>query len=193
VVEHEASSYHPFAISNGFRVTVSQASKYEPFSGHQLLQHDSSSAAQIGVSHLRNNACFRFDFHGIRLGCDSVYGSCIFQLTGLQWNGVEDVIQGHTLFTIAACSDSFDCTLSYQLLDSLAGPSFTNLTAINITLGGPSDTPTWWMDDLQIAWTDNRCVTAACRARVPNTVVTPEARGSFAETASRFLRWAVRG
>lgn len=187
------SPYHRFLISNGFRVTVPQNSKYEPSSGHQLLQHDSSSTAQIGLSHLRTNPCFRFDFHGMRLGCSSVYASCVFQLTGLQWNGVEDVIQGHTAFTIPACSESFDCTLSHRVLDSSAGPSFTNLTAINITLAAPSDTPTWWMDDLQIAWTNNDCVTATCRARVPNRAVTTHSRGSFVETASRFLRWAVRG
>ena len=204
MVEHETgfggidaqqvpSPYHRFLISNGFRVTVPQSSKYEPSSGHQLLQHDSSTATQIGLSHLRGNACFRFNFHGMRLACGSDHASCVFQLTGLQWNGVEDVIQGHTVFTIPACSESFDCPLSHRFLDSSASPSFTNLTAINITLAAPSDTPTWRMDDLQIAWTDNDCVTAACRARLPNTVVAPHSRGSFAETASRFLRWAVRG
>ncbi|EAQ91848.1 hypothetical protein CHGG_00083 [Chaetomium globosum CBS 148.51] len=129
----------------------------------------------------------------VRLGCDSVHASCVFRLTGLQWNGVEDVIQGHTVFTIPACSNSFDCTLDRPILDPAAAPFFTNLTALNITLAAPSGVPTWSMDDLQIGWTDNDCVAAACRARVANTVATPRSQGSFTETARRLLRWAVRG
>lgn len=186
-------TYHRFSLSNGFRVAALQASKYGPSSGHQLLQHDSSTIAQIGLSRLRSNACFRFDFQSMRLGCDSAHPSCVFQLTGLQWNGVEDVIQGQTALTIPACSKSFHCTLGQPILDPAAAPFFTNITAINVTLAAPSGAPTWWMDDLQIAWTDNDCITAACRARVPNTVVTPRSQGSFAKTTSRFLRWAVRG
>lgn len=191
--EQVPSPYHRFLLSDGFRVAAQQASKYRPSSGHRLLRHDSSLVAQLGLSHLRRDACFRFDFHGMNLGCDSVHASCVFHLTGLQWNGVEDVIQGHTTLTIPACPESFDCTLNQRILDPAAAPLFSNLTAINITLAAPSHTSAWWMDDLQMDWTDNDCATATCRARVPNTVVTPRSRGSFAETASRLLRWAVRG
>jgi hypothetical protein len=187
------SPYHRFVFSKGFHVVSSRTAKYEPSSGSQMLQHASSSAAQIGLAQLRDNACFRFDFQGISLGCDSVDAPCIFHITGLQWNGVEDAFQGDTTIEMAACPEPTKCALSHRILVPEVASSLVNLTAINITLVASSDTQIWWADDLQVAWTDNDCTAAACRARARNNVMTPRPLGLLAGKAPAFLRWTIRG
>jgi hypothetical protein len=160
-----------------------------------MLEHNlsSSAAAQIGLAHLREESCFRFDFQGISLGCDSTDAPCVFRMTGLQWNGVEDIVQGTTTFEIAACPERTSCKLKHESLDAAAAPSFANLTAVNITLAVRGEPRIWWADDIRIAWTNDDCAAGACRARVPNTITPPNLPGSFAGRAKRLLRWAVRG
>jgi hypothetical protein len=157
------------------------------------VQHNFSSAAKIGFAHLRDSSCFRFDFHGISLGCDSVDVPCIFHVTGLQWNGIEDAVQGDTTIEIAACPEPANCALSRQVLATEVIPLFVNLTAINITLAASSETQIWWADDLQVAWTDADCTIAACRTPVTDNVMVSRPHGSFAGKAKGLLRWAVRG
>jgi hypothetical protein len=188
-----SSPYHRFVFSEGLHVVSSRTAKYEPSSGSQMLQHASFSVAQIGLGQLRDNSCFRFDFQSIGLGCDSVDSPCIFHITGLQWNGVEDAVQGDTTIEMAACPEPKECALSHQVLVTEIASSLVNLTAINITLVAASDTQIWWADDLQVAWTDDDCAAAACRAQVPNNVMVPRPQGSFARKTKGFLRWAVRG
>jgi hypothetical protein len=158
-----------------------------------MVQHDASSVAQVGLGQWRGNECFRFDFLGLDLGCDSAKAPCVFELTGLRWNGVKDVVQANATFEVPACPKSTSCALQDHILDLTVGSSFTNLTAINITLVGPSESRVWWADDLQIAWTNSDCTAATCRARVPNTVTASRTHGSFAGSAKGLLRWAVRG
>lgn len=181
--------YHRF-VFDGFEVVSPPHVKYEPSSGSQMLQGDASFVAQIGLAQLRDNPCFRFDFEGIGLGCNSAHAPCLFEVSGLQWNGVEDVVQESTQFEVQACPEPSNCKLRHL---SIFGAAYTNLTAVNITLGQPSETKTWWIDDLRIAWTDDDCAAAVCRSRIPNTVMTPHPRGSMAGKAKRLLRWAVRG
>lgn len=149
--------------------------------------------AQIGLAQLQDNPCFRFDFLGISLGCDSTDQPCVFDITGLQWNGVDNIVQSNRTLEVAACPDNSNCSLSHQLLDSAAALTFSNLTAINITLTVGGQPRTWWGDDLQIAWTDNDCAAAACRSRVPNSIMFPHNFRGVGSEAKRFLRWATRG
>ncbi|KAK3345878.1 hypothetical protein B0T25DRAFT_437467, partial [Lasiosphaeria hispida] len=158
--------YHRFFFSGGFHVVPPPTSKYEPSSASQMVQYNTSSAAiaQIGLAQLRENPCFRFDLLGVGLGCNSTDLPCVFGITGLQWNGSEEVVQANRTFEIAACLDTANCTLSHQVLDSAAASTFSNLTSINITLTVANQPQTWWADDLQVAWTDNDCNAATCRS-----------------------------
>ncbi|KAK3319867.1 hypothetical protein B0T19DRAFT_433219 [Cercophora scortea] len=186
--------YHRFFFSNGFHVSSLPTSRYQPSSGSQLVQYNASlePIAQIGLAELRTNPCFRFAFLGISLGCNSTTEPCVFNVAGLQWDGVDEVAQGLRTFEVAACSTPANCTLSHQILDSAAQLQFANLTAINITLTVAGQPQTWWGDDLQFAWADNDCIAASCRARVPNTIMFPHNSRTFAKTAKSLLRWAVR-
>ena len=168
--------------------------RFMPSSGTQLVQYNASlgSTAQIGVAQLQSNPCFRFDFLGFSLGCNSTVDPCIFDITGLQWNGVTNVPQANTTFQVAPCAETSNCALSHQILNSAAALPFTNLTAINITLTVAGQPQTWWADDLQIAWTDSSCGAAACRAQVPNTIMIARRPLSLASRAKGLLRWAIR-
>jgi hypothetical protein len=179
-------------FSDGFHVVSQAYAKYQPSSGSQMVQHDCSSVAQFGLGQWRETECFRFDFQGINVGCDSADAPCVFEVTGLQWNGVEDVVQANATFKAPACPKPPSCALHHHVVDSAVSSSFTNLTAINITLVGPRASQAWWADDVQIAWTNNDCTAATCRARLPNTMP-PRSHGSFAGSAKGLLRWAIRG
>jgi hypothetical protein len=95
----------------------------------------------------------------------------MFNVTGLQWNGTADVAIGTKIFNVPACNETADCTLSQQIIDSIAGPLFTNLTAINMTAMSDGELQTWWADDIQLGWTDRSCDTAVCRSKVRNTAM----------------------
>ncbi|KAK3936845.1 hypothetical protein QBC46DRAFT_23392, partial [Diplogelasinospora grovesii] len=187
--------YHRFFFSSGFHVVPSQASRYSPSSGNQLAFYNASAASdgQIGLGPLSENSCFRFDFLGISLGCNSIDQPCIFNVTGLYWDGTTEAIQASRTFEIAPCSEPANCTLRYDGLDSAAAEQFTNLTAVNIALTVAGQPQSWWCDDFQIAWTDNACTAAACRSRVPNTATVPHHRSwsRAVRKAKGFLRWAV--
>ncbi|KAL2135247.1 hypothetical protein VTI74DRAFT_9232 [Chaetomium olivicolor] len=189
------SPYHRFSFSKGFHLLSSEAAKYEPLSGSGMLEYTSSSSisAEIDLGELRGNPCFRFNFEGISLGCDSIELPCVFEVTGLQWNGVENVVQGTKTFELAACDEPTHCALSLLAPDSATAPLFSNLTAINITLSQPSDTQTWWADDLRVSWTEDDCTSAACRAEVPDMAQVARPARSLSGRAKGFLRWAVRG
>jgi hypothetical protein len=182
--------YHRFSFSDGFDIVSLSNAKYRPSSGSQMLQIDASSSGRISLGQLHDNPCFRFDFEGISLGCDSTQAPCLFDVSGSRWDGAQDALQHTAEFEIGACPEASNCKLRHL---SLFGPSFTNLTSINITLSHPGDIKTWWADDLRIAWTDDDCSVAACRSQVPNNIMTRRAPGSIVGKAKSLLRWAVRG
>ncbi|KAL2263948.1 hypothetical protein VTK26DRAFT_4135 [Humicola hyalothermophila] len=187
--------YHRFFFSSGFSVVPPLASKYQPSSGTQMLEHNFSFSpvAQVGVGQLRGNPCFRFNFQGISLGCDSTDAPCIFDIVALRWNGNKEVVHGRERLEVAACADSFICNLSHQTINAAVAASFSNLTAVNITLVTTGNTQTWWADDLQIAWTDNDCTVAECRSKIPNKIMASHSPKAPVGRAKRESRWAVRG
>ena len=184
------SPYHRFVYSEVFQAVSQSGGKYKPSSGSQMLQASSSSPGKIGLGHLRENLCFRFDFQGISLGCDSKDAPCDFDVTTLRWDGVEDEVLETTAIQIPSCPDPSNCLLHHL---STFGPKFTNLTAIKITLASSGASKVWWADDFRIAWTDDDCSAATCRSQVPNTVVDRRQVRSLAAQTKRLLRWAVRG
>jgi len=186
--------YHRFFFSPDLRVVSSSSVKYKPISGGQLLQHNHShhSVAQLGLAWLRSNDCFRFNFRGISLGCDSVDAPCVFTVTALNWDGVDDAVQGATTLEIPACPAATDCELRRQILDPITASTFTNLTAVNITLSSPAQAQAWWADDIQISWADTGCNAAACRAKVPDRTMTNNSPKSFPGKPRRYMRWGSR-
>ena len=185
--------YHRFGFTAGFKVVPPPSTRYLPSSGKLMVQHDGSvtSPAQIGNGPLTSNPCFRFDFRGASLGCNSTDLACVFNFTGLSWDGSSEVVQASKIIDVPACTEDTDCILTARTLDASDG--FVNLTAINVTLTVGGETQAWWADDLDFAWTDGSCFAGLCRSRVPNTIMmqtTPFSRAM--RRATHVLRWAAR-
>jgi hypothetical protein len=106
--------------------------------------------------------CFSFNVYGMSLGCPSTDADCDWYFTGLRYNAAtqtDDVIVEQFAST-TSCPSQTNCPLVPVGLDIL----FTNLTQIQITgliNGAPMDI--WWMDDLELGWTDNSCDAGLCR------------------------------
>ena len=117
---------------------------------------------------------------------------CVFTVTALNWDGVDDAVQGMATLEIPACPAATNCKLKRQILDPITALTFTNLTAVNITLSSPAQAQAWWADDVQIAWTDTACTAAACRAKVSDRIMTENSPKSFPGKPRRFMRWVSR-
>ncbi|KAM7197110.1 hypothetical protein V8F33_005769 [Rhypophila sp. PSN 637] len=183
------STYRRFQLSHGFSVVDSSVSRYAPSSGNQMIAYSASSApiAQINLADQGSNACFSFDFLGVSLGCNATGADCNFAITGVQWNGTHEIAQASKTIQIAGCTESSNCTMLHQSLDSAAASQFTNLTALNISLTVDGQPQAWWADDLSVAWTDNTCEGTSCGAVVPPVqIMVLNPRRAFTR---RVLRW----
>jgi hypothetical protein len=186
--------YHRFEFSPDFRVAPPPTAPYIPSSGALFSQFEpiQDLSARIDLDPLRDNSCFRFDFHGISLGCNSTDQPCLFEIVSIQWDGKTDVVQGTQTLTVEACPQQANCSLSAQTVEASAAASFTNLTAINITATSADEPVTFWADDLQLSWTNNTCGAATCRSKVPNTIMKQSSLSSTVSKTKGFLRWAGR-
>ncbi|KAK4209105.1 hypothetical protein QBC37DRAFT_295267, partial [Rhypophila decipiens] len=183
------STYRRFQLSGGFSVVASSNSRYAASSGNQMIAYSASSApiAQINLADQGSNACFSFDFLGISLGCNATGADCNFAITGVQWNGTHEIAQASKTMQIAGCTETSNCTMLHQSLDSAAASQFTNLTALNISLTVDGQPQAWWADDMSVAWTDNTCEGTSCGAVVPPVqIMVLNSRRAFSK---RVLRW----
>lgn len=141
---------------------------------------------------MKDNSCFRFDFRGISLGCNSTDQACSFKVTGLRWNGRADLVQGGTTFSVDSCPQQSNCELRTHVVDTTTVPSFSNLTAITVEATSAGHPVEWWADDIQLGWTDNSCGAATCRQKIPNTIMKQTAWTATIGKAKSLLRWARR-
>jgi hypothetical protein len=188
--------YHRFWFSNGFSAQPPPEGQFNPSSGKLLTKFTpgigNEDPAQIGLGLLATNPCFRFDFQGFSIGCDGSDPECSLTVTGIQWDGTKDVITGSMVFIMPPCAQATSCELTQQIVDSDAGMVFTNLTAINVTAQAQGKTQAWWMDDLQIGWTNIGCDAARCRSEIPNAAMKRGTASTAFEGARRLLRFQGR-
>src|SRR5262249_30133878 len=122
-----------------------------------------------------DNKCFRFNFYGCRLGCDSRAGEdiCEFRVAGYRHNpatSAEEMAMSQTIH-VKTCSGTSGCILSPQ---SVTG--FDNITSVVVTVRVTGEARTWGGDDFQLGWLDNSCAAATCRHNTP--IVKPRREGS---------------
>jgi hypothetical protein len=173
------SPYHQFDFSNGYVVAPPPKDPYLPSSPPQLTQFipnftvGNSTAASgpnsvqggfagdIGNGDHDGTGCFRFNFYGASIGCDSQGPSCVFTFTGIRHDLAtgKDVAVTSGMMAIDACPELVDCPLTPVTFDS----SFSNLSVIRmqVTVGG--EPKIWWMDDIKMGWYDNSCAMGMCR------------------------------
>lgn len=148
--------------------------------------------ARVSVGMLAANPCFRFDFQGLRVGCEGSDERCTVTITGGSWNGTHEAATGSTSLDMRPCSNGEDCLLSSQIIRSVEGTLFTNLTSISISATVDGEARRLWADDLQMAWTDSSCDAAVCRSKVRNSIMGRSHLSSVVSSARRFLRLGAR-
>lgn len=188
--------YHRFWFSGDFSAAQApQLMPFKPSSGPLIgvfSPNPQANTTRIGVGMLVTNECFRFDFQGLRVGCEGPEERCTVTITGARWNGSHEAATGSTLLDVRPCSNGEDCLLSSQIIRSSEGLLFTNLTSITLTAEVDGEARRLWTDDIQMAWTDSSCDAAVCRSQVRNSIMGRSRLSSVVSGASRFLRFGAR-
>ncbi|CAG8971530.1 hypothetical protein HYALB_00005426 [Hymenoscyphus albidus] len=173
------SPYHQFDWSNGFEVVPPPTDPYLPSSPPQLTMFvpnftlnfsnpstgpnaaDMGFAGDIANGDHDRTGCFRFNFYGASVGCDSRGPDCVFKFTGLRYDSVtganKQVAQG--ISRVPACPALENCSLVPITLSR----AFKDLTVIRVSLTVGGQPKIWFMDDLRMGWSDNSCATGVCR------------------------------
>ncbi|KAK7416978.1 hypothetical protein QQX98_004890 [Neonectria punicea] len=197
-------------FSEGFHVSppsLQPVQPYIPTSGGQLVEFvppalsnttigGSGDVAEIGVGPHAASPCFRFDFFGANLGCETEGNEawCEFEISAYRYNATsssEQSIAWSETKQVPACSTFSEG--GYELTPiELEG--YKDLSSVLITLRVGLELRTWWGDDFRVGWTDNSCVAAACRSTAPSlhvkreTVASALRRGIWGWTRSGLQR-----
>lgn len=187
------SPYHRFWFSGAFTIVPPTAAPFQPSSGKMMAMFAPSStssteAAHVGFGPLTANPCFRFDFQGLRIGCEGTEERCKVMVTGIRHDGSGDVAAGSASLEVAPCSKADSCSLSTLFIGGYGGTHFTNLTAINITAEVNGEARRFWTDDISMTWTNNSCDASLCRSKVRNSIT--DKRSSLSSVLRRLLRFA---
>jgi hypothetical protein len=184
--------YHRFWFSGDFVAAQDpREMPFKPSSGSLVGVFTPSSqadAARIGVGMLASTQCFQFDFQGLRAGCEGSEDRCTLTLTGSHWNGTHEEATGSTVLDVRPCSKGENCLLSSHIIRSSEGVLFTNLTSVSVSAEVAGEPRRLWVDDLQMAWTDNSCDAALCRSQVRNAIKGRSRLSSVVSGARRLLR-----
>ncbi|KAH7129344.1 hypothetical protein B0J13DRAFT_645224 [Dactylonectria estremocensis] len=197
-------------FSEGFHIvppSLQPAQPYVPTSGGQLVEFvppslsnttssGSSDVAEIGMGPHSPSPCFRFDFFGASLGCETQGNEewCEYEISAYRYNDTsssEESIAWSEIKQVPACSTFLEG--GYQLTPiELEG--YKDLSSVLITLRVGLELRTWWGDDFRVGWTDNSCVAEACRSNSPHilakreTVESALRRGIWGWTPTGFER-----
>lgn len=188
--------YHRFWFSGDFRAAQApQEMPFKPSSAPLIGVFTPSSeanATNIGVGMLETIECFRFDFQGLRVGCEGSEDRCTVTITGGRWNGTHDAATGSTSLDVRPCSNGEGCLLSSQIIRSSESALFTNLTSITLAAEVDGEARQLWTDDVQMAWTDSSCDAAVCRSEVRNSIMRRSGLPTVVPGAGRYLRFGAR-
>ncbi|KAH6886456.1 hypothetical protein B0T10DRAFT_491236 [Thelonectria olida] len=176
-------------FSEGFHISPSgqHPQPFLPSSGNQVVEFvppalsntafsGSGDVAEIGVGPHASSPCFRFDFFGASLGCETQGNEewCEFEISAYRYNddlSGEESIAWSEVKQVLACPTFFEG--GYELTPiELEG--YNDLSSVLITVRVGLELRTWWGDDFRVGWTDNSCIASACRSDVPSTRVKRE-------------------
>ncbi|TAQ84206.1 hypothetical protein B7494_g7471 [Chlorociboria aeruginascens] len=166
--------YHQFAFTDGFVVVPPPTDPYLPSSPPLLLEFipnfnvdgtnpnagpntgEEGYSGDIEDGDFGATGCFHFNFYGASFGCDSHGPLCIFTFTGFRLDNTtrETTTVVSKQYSVPACPSLKKCDLTLVTVDD----TFRDLTSIRLNVTVGSDPKIWWMDDLQLGWTDNSCV-----------------------------------
>lgn len=197
-------------FSEGFHIAPPSSQSVQPYipsSGGQLVEFvppsltntttgGSGDVAEIGMGPHSPSPCFRFDFFGARVGCETEGNEewCEFEISAYRYNDTsssEESIAWSEVKQVPACSTFLEG--GYELTPiELEG--YKDLSSVLITVRVGLELRSWWGDDFRVGWTDNSCVAEACRSNSPHlsakreTVESALRRGIWGWSPSGFER-----
>lgn len=173
------SPYKHFYFSEGFVVGPPPRVPFIPESPPLLLQFMAQdinvtrndnfpvtgqygATGEIGVGENLRWGCYTFDAIAAAVGCDSLGPVCEFQATGVVYNTATDEYDEKytTFFETPGCPAGENCALTeYMFLDE-----FKDIQGLRINATVEGVPKIWWLDDLQLMWSDGSCEAGDCRA-----------------------------
>lgn len=119
---------------------------------------------EFGAGPRARNSAYWVDAYGASMGCDNRGPEdCIVTFSGFAYLKAtdEEVIQVSASTTIPPCPELRDC----PLLPVQLGDNFTGLSGLRIVARVGDKPVIWFMDDVQLGWSNNTCVAGLERLR----------------------------
>jgi hypothetical protein len=169
--------YHDMQWSEGFSYVPPPSDPFLPHSGAQMgmfiVDGDKNVHSQnwtgpipstddvngmFGAGPLYTESAFWFDASAAWVGCtNDTYSLCLFTVNGwrLDAGTGQSQMEVSQLWEVPTCNQTGGC----ELLELPLSSDFANLTALEFVVTvGPSQTPhDWYVDDIELAWTNNTC------------------------------------
>ncbi len=119
-------------------------------------------SGDIGNGDHGATGCFSFNITGASFGCDSEGPACDFSFTGFRYNSTTGLTSAITQqqVIVPSCPALANCTLTPVTLDQ----TFQDIDSVRINVTVSSEPKIWWMDDIQLGWTNNTCTAGTCRS-----------------------------
>lgn len=158
--------------STGYAHAPPPSDPYPPHSGAQLAVFMPGSESEAGIwpgeisaGPAASDPVFHFNAHSAWLGCDDDGNSdCTVVATGFRWNNEtsREVSQEIQYITLPACPGYQNCQLQYAAFDS----GFVDLSGMQIQALVQNKSVIFFMDDVDLTWTDASCDAANARSMV---------------------------
>ncbi|GAB7365796.1 hypothetical protein MBLNU230_g7129t1 [Neophaeotheca triangularis] len=185
--------YHHLAFSNGYVYSPAPEEPFVPRSEPHLLVFlanetaDPSTGAggsirhgEIGGARSDDDPAFWFNAYRAWLGCDNAGpDDCTLVMTAYGWDGASQAEQtvGTTNVTLAPCETMANCQLQ-----SVEFPSgWDNLSGLQIRAFVENEERMFFMDDLDMGWSNNTCEAGLARMR--------GSRGHGGSGGLRMFKW----
>lgn len=125
-------------------------------------QGEYGATGEIGNGEYLRFGCYSFDAVAASVGCDSLGPDCEWQFTGVTYNAATgDYDEPYTQFaTTPGCPAGENCALT----DFVFLQNFKNIQSLRVNVTAEGVPKIWWMDDLQMKWSDDSCKAGNCRA-----------------------------
>jgi hypothetical protein len=191
------SPYHHLTFSQGYIHAGSPKQPFAPHSGDQLAVFLASAngtndtawhqpgfsansprtePGEITDGPYDGMPAFWFNARGAWLGCDNDGPEpCVFNITGWTWNSqlTNEVATYNTLVEIPPCPAFENCQLQHVDFPE----SFRGLSGIQIQAFANNKPRMFFMDDLELSWSDNTCAAGMQRMGRPGSFGGPGRSG----------------
>jgi hypothetical protein len=167
------SPYHHLGVSDGYAYAGQPFHPFKPISpphvavflpyGAALRPNGLLKSGEIGNGPRAALSAYWFDAFNVYAGCDhDGSGDCMLVLTGYAWDPLtrEEIPTVNHTVILRPCTGFEGCRLQEIRLPS----DFGSLSGLQIQAFVHDDPKMFFVDDLQLSWSDNSCAAGLVRA-----------------------------